>query len=461
MIIMFPALVVFSFLWLWKPSISLLRRIAARITLCSGTSQGQAFHNLLQQLSVKLWSYNAKMLLRHISLLPVTESDPLDQSLFSLENSSHSNDVNLNGVPCGAVGVGSPVYSQVSESSSSLNMSHSIVSPEVSLGVPVRNRFASLCATPDVLSDSSNEETVKQRSRGGSDHSSDDLEISADLMMCLSSCQGFQPTTLGSKFEKQRVKTHGGKSASSEAYSVSGMCDTSNCIQSQAPNQEVSRQLPVQPQQSSTQKLHIANATPTTISADQHITMGSRRRQSISPSLHHPKEMEKAEASQTFHSFDYNSQAPSSQHQVVREKNSATGDNRETRFHYAPSHHCFKQFPPSFQRMAQEQPANQQQQQQQSQYSQSNRYNTIAHYISIPANSQVPTLKRDNGHSHIPMDDVFMPRDDPVDASDEEMDEFDRELENFKRFCFMANPLGNRPKVALRMNLRGLTLNSP
>ena len=57
-------------------------------------------------------------------------------------------------------------------------MSHSIVSPEVSLGVPVRNRFASLsdeCATPDVLSDSSNEETVKKRSRGRSDHSSDDL----------------------------------------------------------------------------------------------------------------------------------------------------------------------------------------------------------------------------------------------------------------------------------------------
>ena len=74
--------------------------------------------------------------------------------------------------------------------------------------------------------------------------------------------------------------------------------------------------------------------------------------------------------------------------------------------------------------MAQEQPANHQQQQQQSQHSRSNRYNTIAHYTSIPANSQVQTLKRDNGHSNnITMDDVFMPRDDPVDASDEEMDE--------------------------------------
>ena len=54
---------------------------------------------------------------------------------------------------------------------------------------------------------------------------------------------------------------------------VSIMCDTSNCIQSQVPNQEASQQLPVQSQQSSTQKSHPANATPTTISADQHITM--------------------------------------------------------------------------------------------------------------------------------------------------------------------------------------------
>ena len=51
-----------------------------------------------------------------------------------------------------------------------------------------------------------------------------------------------------------------------------------------------------------------------------------------------------------------------------------------------------------------------------------------------------------------------MPRDDPVDVSDEE---FDRELENFKRFCFMASPLGNRPRVVVKMNLTGLTLNSP
>ena len=78
-------------LGLWTDlGISLLHCIAARTTLRSGVSQGQAFHNLLQQFSVKLWSYNTKMLLLDISLLPVTESDSLDHLLFSLENSSNS-----------------------------------------------------------------------------------------------------------------------------------------------------------------------------------------------------------------------------------------------------------------------------------------------------------------------------------------------------------------------------------
>ena len=90
--------------------------------------------------------------------------------------------------------------------------------------------------------------------------------------------------------------------------------------------------------------------------------------------------MEKAEASQKFYSIDCNSRAPSSQRQVAREKDTVTEDNREasSRFHYAPSHYQFKQLPPRFQRMAQEQPANQQQQQQQFQHSRSNSYNTIA-----------------------------------------------------------------------------------
>ena len=355
-IIIFPVLVVFSFLWLSKPWASGQIQVSP---CCVASLPLLLFVVVFPKVKPFITYYNSfqsnyglTMPRCCCSLLPVTESDPLDQSLFSLENSSHSNDDNFNGIPCGAVGIGSPVYSQVSESSLSLNMSHSIVSPEVSLGVPVHNRFASLsdeCATPAVLSDFSDEETVKQRSRGGSDHSSDDLEISAESMMHLSSSQEFQRATLGSMFEKQQEKTHGGKLASSEAYSVSIMCDTSNCVHSQAPNQKASQQLLIQLQQSTTQKLHLANATPTTISTDQHITMSSRRLQSTSPSLHQPKEIRKAEASQKFYSIDYNSQALSSQHQVVREKDTVARDNRETRFHYAPSHHCFKQFSPSFQ----------------------------------------------------------------------------------------------------------------
>ena len=96
----------------------------------------------------------------------------------------------------------------------------------------MHNRFASLsdeCATP--LSCLILVMTNRQRSRGSSDHSSDDLEISAELMMHLSSSQEFQLATLGSKFEKQRDKTHGGKLASSDTYTlVSITCDTSNCV---------------------------------------------------------------------------------------------------------------------------------------------------------------------------------------------------------------------------------------
>ena len=130
MAIMFLVLVVFSFLWLLKPwasgliqvSPSCVALLPEATTIYRGVSQGQAFYELLQQVSVKLWSYNAKMLLRYISLLPVTESDALDHSLFSLENSSHSIDVNFNGIPCCAESVGSLVSSQVSGSSSSLHI---------------------------------------------------------------------------------------------------------------------------------------------------------------------------------------------------------------------------------------------------------------------------------------------------------------------------------------------------
>ena len=64
-------------------------------------------------------------------------------------------DVNFNSIPCSPVSVGSLIIPQVFGSPSSLHDCHSVLSPEVSIGVPVY-RFASLsdgCATPTVLSD--------------------------------------------------------------------------------------------------------------------------------------------------------------------------------------------------------------------------------------------------------------------------------------------------------------------
>ena len=147
-------------------------------------------------------------------------------------------------------------------------------------------------------------------------------------MMHLSSSQEFQPATLGSKFEKQQEKMHGGKLASSEAYSVLSCVLLQIVYIVKPPIKRLPNSFQYNyVQQSTTQKSHLANATPTTISADQHITMCSRKLQSTSPSLHQPKEMGKAEASQKFYSIDCNSQAPSSQCQVVRGKDIVTGDN--------------------------------------------------------------------------------------------------------------------------------------
>ena len=59
------------------------------------------------------------------------------------------------------------------------------------------------------------------------------------------------------------------------------------------------------------------------------------------------------------------------------------------------------------------------------------------------------------------MKDVFLPRDVPVDASVGKIDEVDRELEEFKRFCVMAKPLESQPKVAVKVDLKDLTLKKP
>ena len=58
-------------LGLWTPfARKTLQKIAARTTVQNGLPVEEAFHNLIQQLSVKLWSFNANKLLYHLSLMP-------------------------------------------------------------------------------------------------------------------------------------------------------------------------------------------------------------------------------------------------------------------------------------------------------------------------------------------------------------------------------------------------------
>ena len=69
----FAPLIVES-LGLWSPfAISMLRSIAERTTLFNGLDRAKAFVNLLEQLSITLWSYNARMIVSRFHISP----DPL------------------------------------------------------------------------------------------------------------------------------------------------------------------------------------------------------------------------------------------------------------------------------------------------------------------------------------------------------------------------------------------------
>ena len=66
----FVPLVVES-LGVWTPfAKKILSRIAARSIVHNRLSMVEASRNLLQQLCVKLWAYNAKMILSRFSLFP-------------------------------------------------------------------------------------------------------------------------------------------------------------------------------------------------------------------------------------------------------------------------------------------------------------------------------------------------------------------------------------------------------
>ena len=59
----------------WSPfACKMLKIIASHTTLRNGLSEKVAYRNLIEQLSTRLWAYNAKLILRHFATLPV---DPL------------------------------------------------------------------------------------------------------------------------------------------------------------------------------------------------------------------------------------------------------------------------------------------------------------------------------------------------------------------------------------------------
>ena len=63
----------------WSPyTLSILGSIADRTTVRNDLPQKFARHQLLQQLSVTLWRYNAKMILRQYSLTAEDEFPDLD-----------------------------------------------------------------------------------------------------------------------------------------------------------------------------------------------------------------------------------------------------------------------------------------------------------------------------------------------------------------------------------------------
>ena len=71
--------VVVESLGLWTPYASkIISQVASRSTIRNGLSSKQAWKNLFQQLSVKLWCYNAKMVLHFMAAFPHSSlCDPL------------------------------------------------------------------------------------------------------------------------------------------------------------------------------------------------------------------------------------------------------------------------------------------------------------------------------------------------------------------------------------------------
>ena len=138
--VLYPLVVESLGIWV-SSGISLLCRIAPRTTFCSGISPTIAFHNLIQQLSIKLWSYNAKMILRHIPLLPSSalEDSCLDHSSVMFSSGFHKDqdcDADVESSISNNHSCSGSVHGFVANMSCSADCSYSMVSPSSPLCTP-------------------------------------------------------------------------------------------------------------------------------------------------------------------------------------------------------------------------------------------------------------------------------------------------------------------------------------
>ena len=206
----------------------------------------------------------------------------------------------------------------------------------------------------DIELDSSNDESEKGRSHGGSDHSSDDLDLAAEMMMHRSSSQEFKLSTSGNKVDKQQERNQGGKQITNDAQFNSSSSPTNNsssgAAKTQSHNQKAPQQETQQPQQPVMQKSRPSNPSSTAEPNDQYTMMASHKQQQPLPPLQQQaKDTDRIDASQKFYSRDYNTWLPPSWRQVTKDKEMMGRDNREAQFHYAPNPKRIKQLPSWFQ----------------------------------------------------------------------------------------------------------------
>ena len=222
----------------------------------------------------------------------------------------------------------------------------------------------------DIELDNSNDETEKRWSQGGSDHSSDDLDLATEMMMHRSSSQEFKLATSGNKFDKQQERNQGGKQITNDIQFNSSSSPITVPVTQQKLNPTIKRlprnkhsnhssqlcrshdhliphlqlslvtSIPWWPAENSNNLCHHHNSKPKVLTG----LMLAK-----SPILE-----------TTIHGFHQHSNRSPRTRRCMMDRN-----NHEARFHYAPNPNRIKQLPMRFQQMAQEQLANQQQQQQQ------------------------------------------------------------------------------------------------